>query len=135
GQDLRFEYINAKTYGIFAKKQPRKIQQVDISGTVTDATTGETLPGVNVVVKGTTTGTATNMEGHFELTVNSLQDTLVVSFIGFQTKEVPINGRTQLNISLKSEAITGEELVVVGYGEQQRSDVTGSISSVGAEDL
>src|SRR5699024_7691344 len=94
---------------------------------------GETLPGVNILVKGTTTGTSTDDEGNFVLDVSSLQDTLVVSFIGYQTKEVPINGRTAINIQLTPEAIIGEQMVVIGFGEVERSDLTGSVSSIDAE--
>src|SRR5699024_8295922 len=80
-----------------------------ISGQVMDISTGETLPGVNILVKGTTTGTSTDDQGNFVLDVSSLQDTLVVSFIGYQTKEVPINVRTAINIQLTPEAIIGEQ--------------------------
>ncbi|MDZ7690869.1 MAG: SusC/RagA family TonB-linked outer membrane protein [Balneolaceae bacterium] len=106
-----------------------------VSGTVTDASSGETLPGVNVLVKGTDTGTSTDAEGSYELTVPSLQDTLVFSFIGYQTTELPINGRTEIDIQLQPQAISGEELVVVGYGTQRRQDVTGSVASVPMENL
>src|SRR5699024_8586927 len=75
-------------------------QQETISGTVTDGQSGETLPGVNILVKGTSRGTSTDAEGQYELTVESLQDTLVVSFVGYQTKEVPINGQTAIDIAL-----------------------------------
>lgn len=71
-----------------------------VSGTVTDSSGGEELPGVNVVLKGTTTGTSTGPDGGYEVSVSSLSDTLVFSFIGFQTQEVPINGRTEVNVSL-----------------------------------
>src|SRR5699024_3821467 len=74
------------------KKVSLQAVQETISGTVTDAQSGETLPGVNILVKGTSTGASTDANGTFELTVESLQDTLVVSYIGYQTKEVPING-------------------------------------------
>ncbi|MFH5885410.1 SusC/RagA family TonB-linked outer membrane protein [Halalkalibaculum sp. DA3122] len=112
-----------------------KVQIETVTGVVTDANTGETMPGVNVVVKGTTTGTSTNSEGRFELNVPSLQDTLVFSFVGYQRNEVPINGRTQLNVNLQSEAISGEEIVVTGYGTQARREVTGSIASVESEQI
>src|SRR5699024_6129435 len=82
------------------------------------------------MVKGTTTGTSTGPEGTYELNVPSLQDTLVFSFIGYQTREVPINGRSAIDVSLQPEAITGEEMVVVGYGTQQKTDVTGSIAEM-----
>lgn len=107
----------------------------EVSGTVTDFQNEESLPGVNVVIKGTATGTATNAQGEYSLSVPSLQDTLVFSFIGYQTKEVPINGRTTVNVVLRSQTLTGEELVVVGYGTQQRKDLTGSISSVRPDDF
>lgn len=109
---------------------PKQSQQETITGTVLDAESGETLPGVNILIKGTTTGTSTNQDGEFELTVPSLQDTLVASFVGYQTREIPLNGRTTLEIELLPETVLGEELVVVGYGTQQRADLTSSISTV-----
>lgn len=102
----------------------------DVGGTVVDAQSGETLPGVNVTVKGTTVGTATDGEGAYSLTVPSLNDTLVFSFVGYEIQEVAINGRTTIDVSLNSEAIMGEDVVVVGYGTQQRSDLTGSVGTV-----
>lgn len=109
--------------------------QETITGTVTDAQSGETLPGVNILVKGTSIGASTDQSGNFELEAPSLQDTLVVSFIGYQSQEVLINGRTEIGIQLTPEAIMGEEMVVVGYGTQRRQDLTGSISSTNAQDL
>lgn len=108
-------------------------QNSTVSGTVTDAESGETLPGVNITVKGTTTGTATDSEGVYSLSVPSLNDTLIFSFIGYQTQEVPVNGRTTIDVELSLQAISGEELVVVGYGTQQKSDLTGSVGSVDEE--
>lgn len=106
-----------------------------ISGTVTDAETSEILPGVNIVVKGTTTGTSTSLEGEFSLTVPSLSDTLVFTFIGYETQEVPINGRSQIDVELSQQILAGEELVVVGYGTQRKVDLTGSVSVADAEEL
>lgn len=106
-----------------------------VSGQVVGAETMEPLPGVNVLVKGTTMGTATDADGNYLLEVSSLQDTLVFSFVGFQTKTIPIRGRTNIDIVLESQAITGEELVVVGYGTQESSQVTYAISSVSGEDI
>ncbi|MDR8390189.1 SusC/RagA family TonB-linked outer membrane protein [Aliifodinibius sp. S!AR15-10] len=139
GQGLKFKYLNPKTYGIFREQnqapQKEKITIEQVSGQVTDASSDEPLPGVNIAVKGTTTGTSTNADGSYQINAPSLQDTLVFSFIGFQTQEVPINGRTQLNIALQPQTIAGEELVVVGYGTQEKGSITGSISSVGSEEL
>ncbi|HLR30957.1 MAG TPA: TonB-dependent receptor, partial [Fodinibius sp.] len=80
-------------------------------------------------------GGATDAQGSFNLQVPSLQDTLVFSFIGYQTREIPINGRTEINISLSIEALSGDELVVVGYGTQEKQNLTGSISSIGGEKI
>ncbi|WP_395277354.1 SusC/RagA family TonB-linked outer membrane protein [Halalkalibaculum sp. DA384] len=111
------------------------IQLETVSGQVTDAASGEPLPGVNVVVKGTTTGTSTDSEGGFELGVPTLQDTLVFSFIGYQTQEVPINGRTSIDVVLQTQAVAGDEVVVVGYGTQREQTLSGSISSVNVEEM
>jgi hypothetical protein len=74
--------------------------QNSVMGIVTDEQTGESLPGVNIVLKGTNTGTSTDITGAFELSVTSLNDTLVVSYIGYQLQEIPIDGRAQLEIVL-----------------------------------
>ncbi|MBN2732595.1 MAG: SusC/RagA family TonB-linked outer membrane protein, partial [Balneolaceae bacterium] len=131
-QSLEVKRLNAKSYGIYlansaASKVP--VQEV-ISGTVTDAETGETVPGVNILVQGTTIGTSTGGNGEYELTVPSLQDTLVASFVGYETQRIPINGRTTIDIQLVPATLQGEELVVVGYGTQRAEDVTGSVSQV-----
>ncbi len=107
--------------------------QETITGTVTDGQSGEALPGVNILVKGTSTGTSTDAQGAYELTVESLQDTLVVSFIGYQTQDVPIKGRTEISIEMQSQTITGEEMVVVGYGTQNEENITGAQSSINFE--
>lgn len=106
-----------------------------VSGQVTDSESGESLPGVNVVIKGTATGTATNAEGEFQLGVPSLQDTLMFSFVGYITQEVPINGRTTINVEMQTQAIAGEELVVTGYSSQRAADITGAVSTVSIEDM
>ncbi len=137
-QELRYKHINPKTYGIYAKESPKKdpIPAAEVSGTVTDAQSGETLPGVNIIVKNTPNrGTSTGADGQYNLTVPSLQDTLIFSYIGYQTREIAINGRANLDISMTPTAVMGEEIVVVGYGTQQKKNVSGSISSVNSEDL
>ncbi len=107
--------------------------QETVSGTVTDANTGETLPGVNILVQGTTFGTSSGENGAYEVTVPSLQDTLVFSFIGYKKQTVPVNNRTQIDVTMAQETIAADELVVVGYGTQERSDLTSSISTVDVE--
>ncbi|MCF8308381.1 MAG: TonB-dependent receptor [Bacteroidales bacterium] len=110
-------------------------QQRTISGTVSDAQTGETLPGANIVVKGTQTGTISGADGGFTLEIGEDAETLVVSFIGYQKKEVNIGDRTTFDIALKRKAESLEEVVVIGYGTVKKSDLTGSVSSVKGEEL
>lgn len=109
--------------------------QHEVSGTVSDASNGELLPGVNIVVKGTTSGTSTNTNGEFNLTVSSSTDTLIFSFVGFESQEVPINDRAEIDVNLQPQAFMGEDVVVVGYGTQQRQNLTGSVSSVSTAEM
>jgi TonB-linked SusC/RagA family outer membrane protein len=101
-----------------------------ITGIVTDEQSGKALPGVNILVKGTNIGASTNADGEFSLDAPSLTDTLVVSFIGYEKREIPIEGRTNIEISLIPETVTGDEMVVVGYGEQREISLIGSQSSI-----
>lgn len=113
------------------------IRQIEVvRGTVTDASSGEVLPGVNVVIKGTSTGTSTDTEGNYELPVTSLRDTLIFTFIGFETQEIPINGRTEINVELEPDVIQGEGAVVTAFGtNMEKEDVVGSVTSFSAGDL
>ena len=110
-------------------------QEIEVSGVVTDAQTNETLPGVNILVQGTSRGTITDSDGSYTLTVPDANSVLVFTYIGYARQEVPVNGREEINISMTSEVLQGEELVVVGYGTQEVSDVTGSIKRVGPEEI
>src|SRR5699024_6596698 len=112
----------------------KKVQET-ISGTVTDAQTGDPLVGVNILVVGTSNGMATDADGHYSLKVTSLRDTLRFSYIGYKTRTIPINGRTRVDVSLKS-SITGlKQLVVTGFGTVKQQDVTSSISSVSSKEI
>lgn len=120
--------------GLFFLIHGTAFSQHEVTGTVTDSTDAAPLPGVNVVVKGAPQqGTATGGDGSYRLTIPSPSDTLVFSFVGYQTREVPVRGRQQLDLSLVPSTLVGEELVVVGYGTQQRRDLTGSVSVADAE--
>lgn len=110
-------------------------EKIEVSGIVTDASDENPLPGVNVAIKGTSQGTSTDAEGAYTLRASSASDTLTFSFIGYQTREVPVQGREVIDIEMTSQAITGEEVVVVGYGQQSRKSLTGSVSSVTNEDI
>lgn len=110
-------------------------QNAEVSGTVTDAEDGSALPGVNIVLKGTSTGTSTNADGFYSLRVPSLQDTLVISFVGYITQEIPINGRSTVDVVLSPDVQQLEDVVVVGYGTQRQQDATGSVLSVDEDDF
>lgn len=109
-------------------------QDFSVSGTVTDADDGEPLAGVNIIVQGTSIGTATGADGSYELTVPSSEDTLVVSYVGYQTVEVPIAGRAVVDVALLP-GIDLEDLIVTGYQTQSRRNITGAVSSVDPEDI
>ena len=102
-----------------------------ITGTVTDDK-GEPLPGATVLVKGTNNGTITDIEGNFAIEAQE-DDVLQISFVGFLAKEVVLNGRTQIVVALETDISQLSEVVVIGYGTQKRSDVTGAISSINNE--
>jgi TonB-linked SusC/RagA family outer membrane protein len=105
-----------------------------ISGTVTDED-DEALPGVNVVVKNTTVGTVTDIDGNYSLTVADDAQTLVFSSVGYLTEEVTIGNQSVINLTLQPDIQSLSEVVVVGYGTQKKSDLTGAISSVEPEDI
>ena len=107
-------------------------QDHQVSGIVTDADTEEPLIGVNIMVQDTDRGTATDRFGEFSLTATSPDDILVFTYLGYERKEVPIEGRDYLEVELTPEGLVGEEVVMVGYGVQRRRDVTGAVSSVDA---
>ncbi len=109
-------------------------QSRSVSGLVKDAA-GEPMIGVNVLVKGTTNGTITDFDGKFTLTNVGEKGALVISYIGYQTQEVAIAGKSDFTVVLSEDTETLDEVVVVGYGQMKKSDLTGSVSSVSAESL
>ena len=108
-------------------------QNITVKGIVKD-NLGESVIGANVTEKGTTNGMITDLDGTFSLTVQK-NATLVISYIGYVTQEIAIKGNTNLNIILKEDSKALEEVVVIGYGTARKSDVTGSIASVGGDKL
>ena len=110
-------------------------QQIKVSGTVTNASTGETLPGVNVVVTGTTVGTITDSAGKYSIEVPQGSKSLTFSFIGMEPQEITIGTLTQIDVTMAESAFGLNEVIVVGYGTMKKSDLTGSISSVTPEKL
>jgi TonB-linked SusC/RagA family outer membrane protein len=110
-------------------------QQVKVSGTITDASTGEAMVGVNVQVKGTATGAISDVNGKYNLLVTNPNATLVFSFIGYVSQEMPLGGRTTVDVALAGEVTGLEEVVVVGYSTQRKVSVTGSVISAKGDDL
>lgn len=110
-------------------------QDAEVSGTVIDNETGEFLLGATVLEKGTGNGTVTDFDGNYTLTVSGQSDTLVIAYTGYKDSEIPINGRSVIDISLKVSASNLDEVVVIGYGRQKKKVVTGAISSVSSKEI
>ncbi len=110
-------------------------QQATVTGTVTDATTGEAMPGVNIQVKGTSQGAITDIAGKYAIANVDRNATLVFSFIGYVTQEVAAAGRAVVDMALKQEVTDLDEVVVVGYTTQKRANVVGSVTSLSGEGL
>ena len=109
------------------------MQQNIVRGKVTGQN-GEPLPGVSVVIKGTTTGTVTSIDGNFSLNAQP-EDILVFSFIGMRTQEIPVESQTTINVVMEEETIGVEEVVVIGYGTREKKDLTGAVSQINTEEI
>jgi len=107
--------------------------QTTVSGTVTDAT--GPMPGINIQVKGTSVGTQTDFDGNYILENIEENATLVFSFIGYSTKEIQINGDTEIDVNMEKDQESLEEVVVIGYGTARRSEITGAVGMVSSEEL
>ena len=112
-----------------------EFQQQAVTGKVTDSQTGEAMPGVNIQVKGITIGAITDNGGKYSLSVTDRNATLIFSFIGYVAQEIPLNGRTTVNVALVSEVTGLDEVVVVGYGTQKKVNLTGAVGMATSERL
>jgi TonB-dependent starch-binding outer membrane protein SusC len=110
-------------------------QEIEVTGRVTDVTDDIPLPGVNVIEKGTVNGAVTDMEGRYTITLSSTDAVLLFSFVGYVSEEIAVAGRTVVNVDMQSDVKGLEEVVVVGYGTQKKSDLTGAVTKVASEDL
>lgn len=109
--------------------------EVTISGTVVDEEGGAGIPGVNVIVKGTSIGTTTDVNGNYTISVPDGKGTLIFSFIGYASQEIAVNDQTNINVTLTRDVTQLDEVVVVGYGEKKRVNLTGAVASVNSEVL
>ena len=135
-QDVYFALFG--NHIIISKEDPYHtmaiLQNITITGIVTDAN-GESLPGVTIMIKGTTQGTATDANGAYSLQVPNENAILLFSFIGFTTQEITVGNRKTINTILVDDTRVLEEVVVIGYGSVQKKDLTGSVGSISSEDI
>ncbi|MGQ8338809.1 TonB-dependent receptor [Sunxiuqinia sp. A32] len=137
GENLSYE-IKGKIILIVSKDELQENavskQPIKLTGRVTDSS-GSSLPGVTVVVKGTTNGTITDFDGNYSLSKVPGDGVLVFSFVGMKTQEIPVDGKSTINVLMAEDAIGIEEVVAVGYGTMKKVNLTGSVSNVNFEKL
>ena len=108
--------------------------QSSVKGTVSEEDSGLPLPGVNVLVKGTSTGTTTDFDGNYQISAN-IGDVLVFSYVGFSTQEISFNGESALNVQLAEDASALDEVVLIGYGSVKKEDLTGAVGVVSSKEF
>jgi len=107
--------------------------QITVSGVVSDA--GGPIPGVNVLVRGTTNGAVTDFDGNYTLENVAEDAILVFSYVGFKSQEIPVSGQSTISVAMEEDAAELEQVVVVGYGTVRKKDLTGSVTSIKPEDF
>ena len=112
-----------------------RAQETEVTGTVISSEDNLPIPGVNVVVEGTNKGTTTDVDGNYSLVLGPGENTLVFSFVGFATVTTQVDGRSTIDVTLSPDVTALQEIVVVGYGEQRKIDITGSVSHVEGEEI
>ncbi len=127
-------FASIKHRDTFVLNTTKKASIAPIDGEVTDGDSGEGLPGVSIVIKGTSTGTITNADGQFNIEANQ-GDVLIFSYVGYKTSEVTVGTSNNISVSMTPDVTALSEIVVVGYGTQQRRDITGSIASISAKQI
>ncbi len=120
---------------VHAKETMTSLQEnVTVTGTITDATTGKPMAGVSVLIKGTTSGTITDMNGHYSISTN-VGSVLVFSYMGYIEEEIEIAGQTEINIQMVEDLVGLDEVVVIGYGVQKKKLITGSSLNISGDDI
>ncbi|KHJ39290.1 TonB-dependent receptor SusC [Pedobacter glucosidilyticus] len=130
--DLNYEKVKESQYVIYKNK--KSLADIAITGKVVDAA-GMPLPGVSVRIKGSTTGTTTDVNGKYTINIPDAGTVLVFSFIGFTSQEIVVNNQKSVDVTLIDDSKTLSEVVVVGYGTQKRADITGSVAIVNTSDM
>ncbi len=126
--------------GFSKNKEPDKSKKTEemafaVEGTVTDESNGETIPGVNILVKDSNIGTVTDIEGNYKITVPDESSILTFSYIGYSTQEVAVNGRSTINVVMSGDVSDMEEVIVVGYGKKKKINLLGAVSAISSEEL
>lgn len=129
-----FAEVQADPSAVFSPT-PVQSSQREVTGTIRDESTGESLPGVSIVIKGTTLGTVSDADGRYRIAVSDQNAVLVYSFLGFRSQEVVVGSRSEIDVALVADIRTLNEVVVVGYGTVTKSDLTGSVASVQMDDI
>jgi TonB-linked SusC/RagA family outer membrane protein len=140
GTDVKYTIIDRKIIlapGFLTKETDAttNLQQQLVTGKVTDSKTGDAMPGVNIIIKGTTTGAITDPNGKYSIAVPDKNAILVFSFIGYGTREVLVDGKSVIDAVLESESLNLTEVVVVGYGTQRKVTLTGSVATTNAKSI
>jgi iron complex outermembrane receptor protein len=127
---LRYLFI----FLAFASASVAYAQEITVTGKVKDAADGSAIPGATVLVKGTTTGTVTDIDGKYSIQVQSVA-ILVFSYMGYQTQEISVAGKQVIDVSLAASVTSLNELVVIGYGQVKKQDLTGAVTAVDRKDF
>ena len=138
GSDFSYEMVDGRIVIVKSKTKNHGDsainQQLNIKGKVTDVN-GAPIPGVTVFVKGTTMGTITDTDGKYNLENVSLDATLVFSFVGMRSQEIPVDGKTGINMVMKEKTVALDEVVAIGYGTQKKANLTGAVGNVPMNDM
>ena len=133
--NLTFEEVGENFIVLLPNPESIKQQEITVTGRVVDAGTGEPLPGVTVMLRGTTIGVITDIDGNYSMSNVPPNSVLVFSFVGMRTREVQVDDRTVINVELDAEAVFLEEVVAIGYGTRLREELTGAVSTVSSAQL
>ena len=112
-----------------------KHNAISVSGMVTSGDDNQPMPGVNILVKGTSIGTSTDANGKYTINTPNENDVLIFSFLGFTTQEIPVNGKSTIDVSMAASTGQLSEIVVIGYGTSNKKDVTGAITAISSEEF
>lgn len=133
-EDLPYSFKELKDKMVLIEQKDEKTLTLQVSGIVTDKS-GQSLPGVSVLIKGTTQGTVTGVDGHYSITNIPEGATLQFSFIGMRTQEIVVSAQTTINVTLEADAIGIDEVIAIGYGTQKKRDIIGSISTINSKEI